>query len=308
MLLVVGIVTVYAQKTKTENFTGIKSIRLTAAAGSAKFVKSSGQSVKVNLEYTYDDDEFEYKMENRDGTLVLEEDFHGHNVSGRSTWSLEVPDGVEVRFTSGSGDLEIDGLKMSIKSNLGSGSVYLTNTQGDFRLTTGSGDHDIKNHKGDLELTTGSGEIDATGADGELQFTTGSGDIELDQCKGIITASVGSGDIDARNLTLEDEGRFTSGSGDVKVTLSSELKYGIRLASGSGDAVLDFGGQTINATIVMEASERYGRIIAPFKFDKEEVIEHSGNNNDTIRKTVKLGNGGAEVRISTGSGKAEVRK
>lgn len=308
ILLVTGTISAYAQKSKTESFPGIKIIRLTAAAGSAKFVKSSGNNVKVTLEYTYDDSEFEYKMDKRETTLVLEEEFHGHNISGRSSWSFEVPDGIEVRFTSGSGDLDIQGLDLKVKANQGSGSTYLTNTKGDFRLATGSGDHEIRNHTGDLDISTGSGEIDATGADGELEFATGSGDIDISQCKGIITASVGSGSIDAKGLDLADYGRFSSGSGDVKVTLTSELKYGLRIASGSGDATLDFGGTPINATIVMETSERNGRIIAPFNFDKEEVIERSGNNSNTIRKTVKLGNGKADIKVSSGSGRAEIRK
>jgi hypothetical protein len=58
----------------------------------------------------------------------------------------------------------------------------------------------------------------------------------------------------------------------------------------------------------METSERHGRIVAPFKFDKEEVIERSGNSSNTIKKTVKLGSGTADVRVSTGSGTAEIIK
>ena len=57
----------------------------------------------------------------------------------------------------------------------------------------------------------------------------------------------------------------------------------------------------------MTAGERSGNIIAPFKFDKEEVIEN-GSNSKTIRKTAKLGNQSISIRVGTGSGTAEITK
>ena len=307
ILVLASTVSAFGQKTTSKTFTGIESIRLTASSGSGKFVKSSGNEVKVTLEFTYDEDEFEYTMENREGTLVLEEEFIGRNVSGNSYWSLEVPDGVDIRFTSGSGDLEIDGLNVELKSTQGSGSVLLKNTQGDFKLTTGSGDHEVNDHQGDLDLTTGSGKIYASSSSGNLEFVTGSGDMEFKECTGFISATVGSGDITGRGLSLTDGGRFTSGSGNVEVSLTSELTGKISLVSGSGDAVLDFGGKEINAEITMEVNEKRGRIVAPFKFDKEEVIERSGDNNK-LRKSVKLGSGKAVVKVISGSGTAEIIK
>lgn len=307
-LLLFSAFSVLAQTRETSNFEGIEDIRLTTASGSAKIIKGSGNSVKVTLEYTYDEDDYEFDMEKRGTSLNLEETFRSNRSSGRSNWTLEIPDGLEVRFTTGSGNLEVDGLDLEIKSNLGSGSVLITDTKGYFRIATGSGDHEIDNHEGDLDLTTGSGDIEVSDASGDLEFTTGSGDITVSQVKGDVTASVGSGGINARNIELVRSGRFSSGSGDVKVSLNADTEASISLASGSGDAVLSFGGSTINATITMEASERYGRIIAPFEFDDEEIIERSGNNNNTIRKTVKLGNGKADIRIATGSGIAEVKK
>jgi hypothetical protein len=298
----------FSQKTKSDTFSDVTTIRLSASSGSAKFIKSSGKEINVTLEYTYSDDEFEYKMEKNGSTLNLEEKFHRNYTRGNSHWSLEIPDGMDVRFNSGSGDLEIDGLEIDIKSNQGSGSILASDTKGEFRLTTGSGDHEVRNHKGDLDLTTGSGDIIISASSGELNFTTGSGDIEVNNMKGNLSATVGSGNIDARGIELLDDGIFTSGSGDVDVRLNAATGASLSIVSGSGDATLDFGGQTINATITMEANERNGRIVAPFKFDTEEVIERSGFSNNTIRKTVKLGSGNADVRISSGSGTAEVRK
>jgi len=299
---------VVAQKKETASFSGVEKINLATGSGSARIIKGSGKEVKVTVEHTYDEGDVDFNMDLRGSMLDLEEKFLANRVSGWSKWTVEVPDGMDFRFNTGSGDLEIEGLDLEIKSNLGSGSVTLTDTKGYARIATGSGSHEIMNHVGDMEITTGSGDIDVTSASGDLQFSTGSGDIDIRSAKGDIAATVGSGRVTAKELALNSYGKFTSGSGDVRVALNADTEARVTLASGSGDAVLDLGGKTINATIVMEANERYGRIVAPFKFDSEEVIERSGNNNDTIRKTVKLGNGKADIRISTGSGTAEIKK
>jgi len=85
------------------------------------------------------------------------------------------------------------------------------------------------------------------------------------------------------------------------------LDYNISVNSGSGNAQLNFNNNPVSGEVVMTANKRNGNIVAPFKFDKEETIDDD-HNSQRIRKTAKLGNKDILIRVSTGSGTAEISK
>ena len=79
----------WAQETVEKTFSGVESIRLSTASGDGIIKKGSGKDVKVTLYYTFDDEDFEYTME-QDGTrLRLKEEFENGGHSGTSRWTLE---------------------------------------------------------------------------------------------------------------------------------------------------------------------------------------------------------------------------
>jgi hypothetical protein len=88
------------------------------------------------------------------------------------------------------------------------------------------------------------------------------------------------------------------------VILASSPKYNLSVASGSGNAELNFNGNEINGEIVMKANKRNGNISAPFEFDKTEEVENGDRDNVTIKKTVTKGKGTQRISVSTGSGDA----
>lgn len=293
-------------KTVSKNFDDVDRIDLNTGAGDAIVKKSSGNQVKVRMEYSYDEDNFEYVMEKRGTRLVLEEKFIGNTIRGRSTWTLEVPDNVEIDFNTGSGDFEIAGLESSIDGNVGSGDVKLEDINADAGINAGSGDLSFKNVNGDLRLNVGSGEIEIRDSDGIFDLNAGSGNVRLNNVTGGFSVNTGSGDNRSENIKIRKTSRFNSGSGDAEVMLSSPLENDISINSGSGDATLDFNGQPIEGHIVMEVIKGRGRIIAPFEFDKVEEIERGRET--YIRKTVTIGNSDIKIQVKCGSGRAEIRK
>lgn len=292
----------------SKSFSGVKKIKINTSSGDVILTKGSSDEVKVNVTYTYDKDEYEPVFEQSGTTLTLKEDYHKRSVSGDSKWTLTVPDGLEISASSGSGNVEVTNLKVSLSANTGSGDYTWTNVSGDSKINTGSGNINLDTYQGNININAGSGDISLAKSNGDVRANTGSGNISFSDAKGEIHANTGSGNIKAKEVALTGKGSFNAGSGDVLLVLSAPLAYNLSLNSGSGDAVLDCKGTKLEGKLVMSASKKHGEIKAPFNFDKTEEINNNGDNNITIRKTLQLGTSDIEIKIGTGSGTAEVKK
>ena len=291
----------------SKTFSGVKKIKLSTSAGDCILKKGTGNDVQVNLSFTYPSDAFRPEMEMEGNTLVLKEDFNKRSVSGKSTWTLSVPENLEVSFNTGSGNLSVSNLAINVNSNSGSGDLDAENTNGKFKFNTGSGQAMLSGSKGDVEVNSGSGNITVSTSEGSLSLNTGSGDIKLTNLKAALSANTGSGDVSANQITLTSVSTFNTGSGDVEVRLSTSPLYNMSLNSGSGDAVLSYNGNKMEGTIIMTANKENGEIKAPFNFDKSEEINEKGDQ-IRIRKTAKLSDKDITIKIGTGSGKAVVEK
>lgn len=280
---------VLAQEQKIERtFDGIEEIEISVGPGDAIFEKSPDN--KVYLTVTHNIDDYQPSIEQRGDRLRIREDNKRGNWRGSATWRFKVPDNTEIDFNTGSGDFEILGLTAEISVN------------------SGSGDLNFRDFNGEAKGNTGSGDVNFEDVEGEFRMNTGSGDVEGDKVRGYLSCNTGSGEIEIKGLTLTDNSSFNSGSGNVELSLAAPLDYDLSLNSGSGDAVLDFNGNKIEGLIVMKANKRNGRIVAPFKFDKEEEEDNGGRYNVTIKKTAKIGNKDVRISIGTGSGTAEIEE
>ena len=294
-------------KTVNKTFSNIKNIRLNTASGDIQIKKGSGAEVKVQVKYTYDDDNYKVIMDQSESRLTLKEEFDRGSFSGNSSWTLEIPDNIDISMNTGSGDIIVENLKIEIKSNTGSGDVTLTAVDGELDFNTGSGDIELENVAGEVAMNTGSGDIRARKGKGNYAFNAGSGDIRVEDLNGDFNMNTGSGNVNARAITITAASSFNTGSGSSSVALAGPLDHNISVNSGSGDATLNFAGHPISGEVVMTANERNGDIVAPFKFDKEEVIDDNGNSR-RIRKTAKLGSKDIRIKVGTGSGTAEIVK
>ncbi len=300
----------FSQKDISETFTGIEKISISTSSSDCILKKGASDAVQVDLEHNYSGsyDPDIYKEGNR---LVIKERFERNSsVRGSGTWTLTIPDDLDIRFNSGSGSLEASDLNFELDMNTGSGYIELSAVKGELKFNTGSGDITLSKVDGEFDANTGSGSFKVTDAKGDLRFNTGSGNVRLRDVIASVSANTGSGNVNAVNMSLTGRSSFNTGSGDAIVTLNTSLKHDINVNSGSGDAEVDFSGNVISGLVEMKANKKNGRISAPFDFDEvEEIDQGSGRWNQTVvKKTAKLGSEDIRIRISTGSGTARISK
>ncbi len=143
--------------------------------------------------------------------------------------------GMNARLNTGSGNITAHGLAQSFTVETGSGNIYAEQTgTGDVKANTGSGNIELKSLSGGLRAETGSGDIRVSGQPKTgWRLTTGSGGVELstEHAAMTIEASTGSGSIhvdeDGLDRTHED-----------KHSLNAKVHGGgpmVRVETGSGD-------------------------------------------------------------------------
>jgi hypothetical protein len=281
----------FAQKDKeiTKTFAQKKEVRLKFALGSCTLKKSSDERIHVHLVYSYDEEKFESRMEERARYLLLEEKFHGNNHrGGYSNWTVSVPEGTEIDFRTGTGDLVIEGMTIKIEGSTGTGDIEITEANGDF------------------DLNTGTGNIEVTDSNGEFELNSGTGKVRVENSKGNFNAKSGTGRVEANNLTIEDEGDFKCGTGDVEVISPKGDDYDLSVRSSTNDAVLSLRGIPLEGYFEFTAHARSGRIRCPVKFDKEE--EYWDSDQKYMRKSFTKGKGTPRFYISTGTGRATLNR
>lgn len=296
-----------AQKKLNKTFPGVKKIRMSTASGNCVLRKSGDMKVTVDLTYSFDENDYEPVISQEGDLLVIKEKFRGNSSRGNADWELSVPDHIEIQFTTGSGNVEASDLSFNLKATTGSGNYTFNRLSGDLTLNTGSGNIDLDGVTGTIEATTGSGHFRVSKSSGELTLTTGSGSHKLGDSKAVFRVTTGSGNITGNDISITGSSSFTTGSGNTEVVLAAAPQFDISLASGSGDAVLDFNGHDIKGEIVMKAGKKHGEINAPFAFDKTEEISQ-WKDQVTVQKTAIRGTTTPHISISTGTGEATIKK
>ena len=174
-----------------------------------------------------------------------------HNIS--IDYEIQAPVKTYLDASSGSGNVDDDGVGVNAKLNTGSGNIHAKGLNEGFSVETGSGDiYAEQTGTGDVKAHTGSGNIELRNINGGLKAETGSGDIKLGgQPKSGWKVSTGSGSVEMwperSALTLE----ASTGSGSIHVegenleslqsdkhNLSAKLHGGgptVRVETGSGD-------------------------------------------------------------------------
>jgi hypothetical protein len=269
---------------ETKTYEGIETIRLNTVSGDCIIQKSTGTDVTVEVIWSYQPrDSFEPKFNDRGKVLKLSEEMYGSN-SGRSTWTLTVPDNIEITFNSASGNFEVAEL------------------QGEFSVETASGHVRAEDCGGRLKLRSASGDIDLRGCTGDIRASAASGDVQLTECSGEFEVSSASGDVEADGVKLQEAGSFSSASGSVSVVLAATPEYDLNVGSASGDATLNYNGNPLQGRFEFTANYRHGRIRAPVKFDGEDRYERHGER--YINKWFTKGAETPLITLETGSGEA----
>ena len=143
--------------------------------------------------------------------------------------------GENARLSTGSGNIRATGLHGGFMLNTGSGNIYAEQTsQGDVKAQTGSGSIELRNLHGGLRAGTGSGSIKVGGMPAsDWKLETGSGNVELWTSNAALTldASTGSG-------SIHSDQEITTQGAQSHHRMTGKLHGGgpmVRIETGSGD-------------------------------------------------------------------------
>lgn len=166
-----------------------------------------------------------------------------------------------------------------LRASTGNGRLSVERAGGQVELSTGNGAIHVGETDGSVTASTGNGDLEIEGAHGPVHASSGNGRIFVSTASGPVSASTGNGDIDVRMQALSTDADmdFSSGSGAVRITLPPDFNGDVDASTGSGDLRTDF------------AIKLTGRL-------------------DPQHMRGTIGSGGRVIRLSTGSGRLEIRK
>jgi DUF4097 and DUF4098 domain-containing protein YvlB len=215
-----------------------------------------------------------------------------HNVS--IDYTIEVPAETELHCDTGSGDVEIDGIKGPINFQSGSGDLKANSIAGDITTRSGSGDIELRDVQGQVQINTGSGDVEIQKAKGAIRLGTGSGDISIDQPGDNVVASTGSGKIEVKGATADL--RFHTSSGEITVEGNPGPTNYWDLQASSGDVSLNVPS---SASFRLYAHTGSGDINANIPV----VMEGTAAKHEL---RARIGDGKARVEVETSSGTIEL--
>ena len=275
---------------------------------SGDLVVRVGESAEITVELEHSvrpADNYEPRFQERGSVLELSERFFG-STNGGSYWTVTVPKGTRIRFSTASGSLTVEGLDADVDADLASGDIDMFDCTGNFDINTASGSFDLDSCSGIFDMNTASGNIRATRCSGDFDLSVASGSISARDCRGEFDLSTASGSVRASDVIIEGRSSFSSASGSAYVTLAESSEYDLLVSSASGKAILDYAGHEIKGYFEFVARERNGRIDSPFDFDEEDEFRRHGD--WYMRKSFALGGEEPEIRVETASGTAALRK
>jgi len=287
-------------------FKNIERLDIELVSGDCVIKDGPGKKITVNLVYDYIDDCFEPEFNESSDRLRLKERFRGYGgCNGFSEWTITVPKGTRIEFSSASGELSISGCEGEFTLESASGRIEIEKSGGEFEIDNASGRIAISSSNGEFEIDNASGRIRIRDVSGQFEIDNASGDIEIEDARGRFNVDNASGDIDADKVLIEDESTFDAASGDIVIRTAKSPEYDITLESASGDVLLNYNGNPVTGFFEFSARKDRGKIIAPYKFDKEEEHEYRGR--VYISKSFTRGKDKPRVTLSTSTGRAELK-
>jgi hypothetical protein len=247
---------------------------------------SSDQNVHIHVRYA-DDPTVQYTIDETDRALRLGDkdlNYHPKRPTPRDKyqWKLELPKNMKVTCYGGIARLNVDSFDGSISVATGIGQMTFKRSRGMFNIST------------------------------EL------GDIRFDQCEGTFNVSGVQADIGALRIVIEDESKFLTNGGDIKVVLAKTPRHNITITTGTGRGLLDYNGNTIVGSFKFSAEKGKGRIVSPYRFEKQTTYrddlkiirdqKDEGKKVDYLLKEQVIGSSSPEILIKTIRGSAVLSK
>ena len=244
---------------------------------------NSGQ-IEIKLRYIAKPDE-KFELKERQEAVYLKENILDYDCQRPTqtyfndcTWTITVPDGTYIRCNGSSGDFEVTSFNGYFKAEYGLGRFIFSDVSGKIDLSLALLHAQIHNSKGSFSLSSAGGSIRATG------------------------------------LTITGNSTFSSGMGSIKISLDRAPAADLYVGSNFNKAQVSFDGHPVTGYFEFIAMADEGRIISPFRFDKEETFlddiknyrdsSDFGKKSEYLRKSFIRGDSEPKITIKTVKGTA----
>ncbi len=226
-------------------------------------------------------------------------------------FEIETPRATEVRASTTSGGIRIDGIAgpantttnsgrteisnvtAPISASVESGSVIIRNAGNSIVVRSQSGGVQLEGIRGSVELHTTSGRQEISTVAGSLRASTNSGSIHIDDAKAGVVARNGSGSITA--LRAGGSVHAETGSGEIRIEQVNPAPIRAIARSGAIHVQLAAGGGYL-----LDALSHSGKISAP-----AGVAPQIARDGHSLK--AQLGTGGPLVDLDTRSSRIEIR-
>jgi hypothetical protein len=209
------------------------------------------------------------------------------------SYTIETPADTELKAKSGSGGIEVSGIKEPATLVSGSGGLQVENAGDDLALTVGSGGARVSHVGGKVSFQCGSGNVALDDVREEIRGTAGSGDIQIDRAQGRVNVHTGSGEIRISGTTQDV--RVGTGSGNVEVrgNPAPDAFWDLGTSSGRIELTVPAG-----ASFSLTARTHSGSVQAGLPIMIEEQSRRMFR--------ARVGDGKAHVNLQTSSGNIRI--
>jgi len=217
----------------------------------------------------------------------IDKEEYRRNVS--ISYEIEAPAEARLEAKSGSGNLDVEGLRGALKLSTGSGNIKLDSIGDEVQAETGSGNIDAVSLGRGLRASTGSGSIRASEVGGSVKLGTGSGNVSVEMvAEGDAELETGSGEITASGI----RGGLRAGTGSGSVKVSGTPTRPWDASTGSGGLHVQLNG---SAAFDLDAHADSGSVnVHQTMSSTEAATKHE------VRGKVR--GGGVLVKLRSGSG------
>lgn len=159
-----------------------------------------------------------------------------------ASFKVRAPARLALSAASGTGDIEVTGLRGELTLDNGTGSVRVKDVSGTLTARTGTGDISGEARSEEVTALTGSGAVKLSKLTGSAEAKTGSGDVSLTWSKipekgtaDVMTGSGGIALIFPEGSKLTAKSYTASGKVFNEIGDSEHAKFSVSLLSGSGN-------------------------------------------------------------------------
>ncbi|MCE9680579.1 DUF4097 domain-containing protein [Shewanella sp. AS1] len=258
---------------------------------------------EIQVKGTLDELSEGFILEANGNAVTLEDkmprQYSGNNKAG-SNLTIMVPKELKLYVKGVSADYQLDNLSGDINVESVSGAVKANKLNNEIHLHTVSGEITTQTLKGKTVLETVSGEIQDKQSEGQISYKLVSGELEADSQASDIRVEVVSGDAKL-NLGQVASLKGQSVSGDLSFNLKG-LSSKASLDSVSGDITIKLP-ESVNANFDINGGPGgdIDNYLTEDKPTRGKYVPHSS-------LQFQMGNGNAEVNISTISGEISLEK